>query len=350
MTGDPGMDFYEPPRQPYRATRVQPVPIMVVLIMIVGTLVGGYVLALKAGWLKRAEPSASATGEGAGIKSKIAYPVEPQPVRQTVNGQDPLEELKRWLNQRFSAIEARLTALENQPKPKPATPPPPVKQPKLAAAPIQPKPHRPMLFVSNKVEPKESDEDTYLLAPAATKIPCVVETAMSSDTGKTFTAKIRNGIYDTKTGQYLLIPQGSMLLGEYGGASLVFGNERLPTMALSLALPDGRSVDLGDAPVMNQAGMSGLVSDVNNHWWRLIGATLVLGALRGGQQAVYTVVNPSDTAGAIASGISSATSQVGQTKLNRAIDTRPTITVEAGTLCQIVLTKPLKLAAYATQP
>jgi len=350
MIGDPPPDFYEPPRQPYRATRVQPVPVMVVLMLLIGTLVGGYVLAVKAGWLKRAEQSASATGEGAGIKSKISYPVEPQPVRQTVNGADPMEELKRWLNQKFSAIEARLTALENQPKPKPATPPPPVQQPKPAAAPAQPKPHRPMLFINNTVEPRDMDEDTYLLAPAATKIPCVVETAMSSDTGKTFTAKIRNGVYDTATGHRLLIPQGSTLLGEYQGASLVFGNERLPTMALSLSLPDGRSVDLGNAPVMNQAGMAGLVSDVNNHWGRLIGATLVLGALRGGQQAVSTVVTPGDTAGAVVSGVGSAVGQVGQQKLGRALDTRPTITVDAGTLCQIVLTKPLKLAAYSALP
>jgi type IV secretory pathway VirB10-like protein len=213
-----------------------------------------------------------------------------------------------------------------------------------------PKPHRPMLFVSNKVDREAPDEDTHVLAPAATKLPCVVETHMSSDTGETFTAKIRGHVYDTETGHYLLIPQGSTLLGEYAGASLVFGNERLPTMALSLALPNGRSVDLGKAPVMNQAGMAGLVSDVNNHWWRLIGAALVLGALRGGQQAVYTVVNPGDTAGAIASGLGSATSQVGQQKLGRALDTRPTITVDAGTLCQVILTKPLKLAAYVQQP
>jgi type IV secretion system protein TrbI len=112
----------------------------------------------------------------------------------------------------------------------------------------------------------------------------------------------------------------------------VFGNERLPSMSLSLALPDGRSVDLGEAPVMNQAGMAGLVSRVDQHWWRLIGATLVLGALRGGQQAVYTTFNAGDASGAAAAGLGSAVGQVGQQKIGRALDTRPTIEVDPGTL------------------
>jgi hypothetical protein len=348
MTGDPGRDFYEPPPRVYGVTRVRPTPIVAVLIMLVGTLVGGYYLARQAGWLTPVERGQTGwQGDGAGIKSGVTYPVEPQPVR-AVNGEDPIKELRRWLDQKFALLEARVLALENQAKQKPpqAQAPAPMKQ---EAAKPPPKPHRPMLYVKNTVEPKP-EEALYDLAPAATKIPCVVETSMSSDTGETFTAKSRGGVYDTKTGHHLLIPQGSTLLGEYAGASLVFGNERLPTMALSLSLPDGRSVDLGNAPVMNQEGMAGLVSRVDQHWWRLIGATLVLGALRGGQQAVYTVLNPGDTAGAIASGLGSSVGQVGQSKIGRALDTRPTIYVEAGTLCNVVLTKPLKLAAYTAQP
>jgi type IV secretory pathway VirB10-like protein len=347
MTGDPAQDFYEPPIRPYRPVRVQAMPVVVILIMLVGTLVGGYFLAKKAGWLEPAQfAKATWDGDGAGIKSKIAYPAEVHPAL-AANGRDPMDELKRWLEQEFSGIKARLTALENQPKPKPAAPTAPVKQPEAKA---QPKPHRPMLFISNKADRDAPDADTYLLAPGSTKVPCVVETSMNSEIESNFTAKVRTNIYDTETGGRLLIPQGSTVLGEYHSASLVFGNERLPSMSLSVALPDGRSVDLGNAPVMNQAGMAGLVSRVDQHWWRLIGATLVLGALRGGQQAVYTVVSPGDTAGAVASGLGSAVGQVGQQKIGRALDTRPTISVDAGTLCQVLLTKPLKLAAYAQQP
>jgi len=180
-----------------------------------------------------------------------------------------------------------------------------------------------------------------------TSLPCVAESAMNSDIQSHFTAKVRNNIYDTATGRRLLVPQGTYILGEYQSASLVFGNERLPSMALTLALPSG-SVDLGHAPVMNQEGIAGLVSRVNQHWRRNLGAVLIMGVLRGGQQAVMSeMVASGGGTGAMASGIASTTSQFGQQKLGRAIDTRPTIEVDAGTLCQVLLTKPLHLPVVA---
>ena len=44
------------------------------------------------------------------------------------------------------------------------------------------------------------------------------------------------------------------ILGHDQSSTLLYGNERLPTISLTLALPDGRSVDLGQAPVTDQQG------------------------------------------------------------------------------------------------
>jgi type IV secretory pathway VirB10-like protein len=111
---------------------------------------------------------------------------------------------------------------------------------------------------------------------------------------------------------------------------------------------DRLQAGLGHAPVMNQEGIAGLVSRVNQHWWRNLGAVLIMGVLRGGQQAVMSeMVSGGGGTGAVASGIASTTSQFGQQKLGRAIDTRPTIEVDAGTLCEVLLTKPLHLPVVA---
>jgi hypothetical protein len=211
MTGDPAQDFYEPPYRPPRPVRVQATPVVVILILLVGTLVSGYYLAKKAGWLVPAQyAKATWDGDGAGIKSKIAYPPEVPPAL-AVDGRDPWEERFAALERKIAEILARLHALENQPKPKTA----PAPATKATAAPPAPKPHRPMLFVSNKVDRNAPDEDTYLLAPGATKLPCVVETAMNSEIQSQFSAKVRTNVYDTETGGRLLIPQGSTVLGEY---------------------------------------------------------------------------------------------------------------------------------------
>jgi type IV secretory pathway VirB10-like protein len=134
----------------------------------------------------------------------------------------------------------------------------------------------------------------------------------------------------------------------YQSGTLVFGNERLPALSLSLALPDGRSVGLGRAPVMHQAGMAGLVSRVNQHWWRNLGAVLIMGVLRGGQLATASEFASAERAtGAVTTGMALSAGQFGQQKLSRAIDTRPTIEVDAGSLCTVLLTKPLKLPEVA---
>ncbi len=218
-------------------------------------------------------------------------------------------------------------------------------------APAQAVPQRqvppPMLYVSHEVKdtpalPKQAE---YTLAPGATKLPCEVETAINSDVEGYFTAKVATNVYDTATGRHLLVPQGSTILGHDQSSTLLYGNERLPTISLTLALPDGRSVDLGQAPVTDQQGVAGLTGRVDNHWLRLFGAVFIGGALRGGQQALQIGFAQAGGAGQVASGISAYASQVGQQRAGRALDTRPTIAVASGQLCNVLLIKPLHLPA-----
>jgi type IV secretion system protein VirB10 len=169
---------------------------------------------------------------------------------------------------------------------------------------------------------------------------------MNSDTGETFTAKVTTPVYDTATGRQLLIPQNSTILGQYDGGGLLYGNERLPTVGLLLTLPNGTSVELGPSPVTDQVGTSGVASEVNQHWGRLFGAVFIGGALRGGAQALQTGLVGAGPAAQVGSGIAQSGAVAIQRQQGRALDTRPTILVHAGELCQVLLVKPLQLAAY----
>jgi type IV secretory pathway VirB10-like protein len=160
-----------------------------------------------------------------------------------------------------------------------------------------------------------------------------------------FTAKVSANVYDTATGRHLLVPQGSTVLGHDQSHVLFYGNERLPTISLTLALPDGRSVDLGQAPVTDQQGIAGLTGRVNQHWGRLFGAVFIGGALRDGMQALTLEMASAAGAGQVAAGLSSVGHQAVTPRLGRALDTRPTIEVDSGQLCQVFLTKPLRLPA-----
>ena len=204
-----------------------------------------------------------------------------------------------------------------------------------------------MLYVSHEVQDAAASATgtTYTLAPGATKLPCIVETAINSDVEGYFTAKVSTNVYDTATGHHLLVPQGSTMLGQDQSSTLLYGNERLPTISLTLALPDGRAVDLGKAPVTDQQGIAGLTGTVDQHFWRLFGAVFVGGALRGGTQALQVGLAQGGPLGQVAGGMGATGSQVMQQHLGRALDTRPTITVDSGQLCQVLLIKPLTLPA-----
>ena len=107
-----------------------------------------------------------------------------------------------------------------------------------------------MLFVSHDLKeatdgPKASE---YTLAPGATKLPCILETKIISDVEGYFTCRVTTNVYDTATGRHLLVPQGSTVLGNDQANTLVYGSNRMDTVSLTLALPDGRTRRSGQSP------------------------------------------------------------------------------------------------------
>ena len=157
-------------------------------------------------------------------------------------------------------------------------------------------------------------------------------------------------VYDTATGRHLLVPQGSTILGHDQAETLLYGSERMDTISVTLTLPDGRAIDLGKAPVTDQQGVAGLTGDVNHHYWRLFGAVFIGGALKGGMTAMSTAMTSAAGAGQVATGIASVGNQAVNRAITPVINIRPTITGEAGQLCQVLLTKPLHLPAMWQGP
>ena len=224
----------------------------------------------------------------------------------------------------------------------------PTPAPKAApAAPAPAKAYGSMLHISHALKeatdgPKASE---YTLAPGATKLPCILETTIISDVEGHFTCRVTTNVYDTATGRHLLVPQGSTVLGNDQANTLVYGSNRMDTVSLTLALPDGRTVDLGRAPVTDSQGVAGLTGDVNNHYVKLFGAVLIGGALKGGMSAFQIAAAESAGAGQVTAGVTALGNQATTRAVQPYINIRPTITVEAGALCTVLLIKPLHLPA-----
>ena len=216
-----------------------------------------------------------------------------------------------------------------------------VKEGKEQAKPVSERKPPPgsMLFISHdltEAEPGPKGRE-YTLAPGDTKIACQIETAMNSNVEGYFIAKVTTNVYDTATRRHLLIPQGSSILGHDQSSQLLYGDERMDTISLKLTLPDGRTVDLGKAPVTDQQGVAGFTGRVDQHYWRLFGAVFIGGALKGGMNAMQTAMSQAGGAGQVTSGPDHLGNQATNQVVAPMLNTRPTIEVDAGQLCQVLV-------------
>jgi type IV secretory pathway VirB10-like protein len=335
-----------PPWLPVTRLRVGRVVLLALLTFV--ALIGGTIWLLTTKAHPLLTPTVDSTAWPAWMRQAVTYPPsEPPPPKPAEAVTDPTAALLAKLNLLQAEMERQRQELEALKKRPSGTTVVNQQQAQAAKVSPPPKPHASMLFVTHELKdpPPAPKATEYTLAPGATKLPCIVETAINSDVEGYLTAKVSTNVYDTATGRHLLVPQGSTILGHDQSSTLLYGNERLPTISLTLALPDGRSVDLGQAPVTDQQGVAGLTGRVNQHYWRLFGAVFIGGALRGGMQALQVELAQAAGAGQVATGIASVGNQAVTQRLGRALDTRPTIEVDAGQLCNVLLIKPLQLPA-----
>ena len=104
------------------------------------------------------------------------------------------------------------------------------------------------------------------LIQAGTSISAITVTAINSGLPGHIVARVNRNIYDNISGQFLLIPQGSKLIGSYG-SSIKLNQKRIEISWREIKLPDGSTVDLGKGqPGIGLQGMSGISGDIDNHF------------------------------------------------------------------------------------
>ena len=103
---------------------------------------------------------------------------------------------------------------------------------------------------------------------AGSYIPAALITGINSDLPGSVNAQVTENVYDTVTGNYLLIPQGAKLVGEYN-SSLSFGQQRVQVVWNRIIFPDGKSLDIEKMQGTDISGYTGFYDKVNNHYLRI---------------------------------------------------------------------------------
>lgn len=180
---------------------------------------------------------------------------------------------------------------------------------------------------------------------AGTVIPAILTAAITSDLEGPVSALVTRPVYDSITGQSLLIPQGARLEGWYDTESA--GEQtRLNTLWKTLYFPNGWSLALHGMPSTDQGGMMGLTDQVNRHFFQRYGAAAVLSAITAGiSLATYRHRGffYDDPATAATYGVGNVLGRAVAEDLARGMRVRPTLTIRAGTPLHLRVTQDLTL-------
>jgi type IV secretion system protein VirB10 len=146
--------------------------------------------------------------------------------------------------------------------------------------------------------------------------------------------------------QHLLIPAGSKLLGETKKVD-TFGQTRLAVVFHRVLMPDGYSVSLDQFKGLNQIGDTGLRDQVNNHYLRIFGVSLAIGALGAvGEAGTAGSLNAS-SADLMRQGFAQSTAQSSAQILEKFLNIMPTVTIREGHRVKVYLSGDLGLPDYS---
>ncbi|HAT8773700.1 TrbI/VirB10 family protein [Legionella pneumophila] len=182
---------------------------------------------------------------------------------------------------------------------------------------------------------------------AGSVIPGVMISGISSELPGQIIAQVSQNVYDTATGKYLLIPQGTKILGLYS-SDVPFGQSSVLVAWQRLVFPDSKALDIGSMPGSDSAGYAGFRDQVDHHYGRTYGSALLMSGIIAGitysqntnQSNQFGYAQPTASSvmsQALGQQLGEVTSQLVSKNLN----VSPTINVRPGYRFNIIVVKDL---------
>ena len=175
-------------------------------------------------------------------------------------------------------------------------------------------------------------------------IPAIMISGINSDLPGQITAQVSQHVYDTPTGRYLLIPQGSRLVGRYSN-DVIYGQSRVLIAWQRIIFPDGKAMDIGAMPGADGAGYAGFKDKVNNHYTRVFGSAILMSGIVAG---VNISQNDTDLTGdtqrssdALSEALGQQLGQVTAQIISKNLNIAPTLEIRPGYRFNVIATKDL---------
>ena len=179
---------------------------------------------------------------------------------------------------------------------------------------------------------------------AGSIIPASLVTGLNSDLPGFVIGQVTENVYDTVAGRYLLVPQGTKIIGKYDSV-VAFGQKRALVVWQRLIRPVGSSIVIDNLPATDEGGYAGLEDKVDFHTWTLLKG-VALATLLGVGTELSVGNSQNDLVAAIQQSAQENANQAGQNLVDRTLDVQPTLKVRPGWPLRIIVHKDIVLDPY----
>lgn len=178
-------------------------------------------------------------------------------------------------------------------------------------------------------------------------IPGVMVSGISSELPGQIIGQVSQNVYDTATGRFLLIPQGTKLLGIYS-SDVSFGQNSVLVAWKRLVFPDGKALDIGSMPGADSAGYGGFRDQVDHHYARIYGSALLMSGIVAGitysqntNQSNQIGYNQPTAGNVLSQALGQQLGDVTSQLVSKNLNVSPTIHVRPGYRFNIIVVKDL---------
>ena len=178
-----------------------------------------------------------------------------------------------------------------------------------------------------------------LLVTQGTSIPCVLETAMSSDVAGFVSCVVMRDVM-SDSGNVVLMEKGTQVVGEYRG-NVRRGSKRMFVLWTRAKTPTGVIAALA-SPATDALGRAGFDGDLDTHFWERFGSALLLSIVSdassiGRQQLQDSSIQINNTTG--------ATNTAAGIAVEQSINIPPTLNKNQGELVNIFVARDVDFSS-----
>ena len=193
----------------------------------------------------------------------------------------------------------------------------------------------------------EAPASPYMIR-AGFVIPAIMISGINSDLPGQVMAQVSQNVWDTATGRFLLIPQGTRLIGAYS-SDVAYGQERVLMAWQRLIFPDGKTFDIRAMPGADSAGYAGFTDQINNHWFRTISSAILMSGVIAAVDLSQDNNNSSDSSDrqragdALSEALDQTLGQVLGQIISKNLNVAPTLEIRPGYRFNVIAFKDMTL-------